>query len=495
MTAATERPLFGDYRMPPSNLAAEQALLGAILMSNRAMDGVSDLHPDHFADAIHGRIFAEMRKLIEAGRTADPLTLKPVLDDTGVLAEVGGTAYLLKLASQMVPPKMVGDYAIVIRDTWVRRQVIEIGSEAVDGAFGTDDTAIDGNVVIAGTVDRLMALGEQTSAAGAVAVVDAVDAALKDAEDAHRGVGPGGLLTGIASVDDLWGGLWPACLDCLGGRSEHGKTALGMQIATHVARTLLAEHKEAGPKHALEHVEFYSLEMPRKHLALRMLATETGIPAREIRAGNIGGDRAIALIKARAALRDLPLLIRDKPSMSITDILMGARVSRRRKHTRLIVIDHLHRIGPPETRFRLPRNEQVQMITEALKTLASSLGIPILLLAQLSRHGERREDHRPVVSDIEYAGERDFDNIVLLWRPELYMGENPPPLPDRLDREKKAEANAAWLRRRDAVRGKAEFVLAKNRMGPVGAVWLDFDGPRTRFDATSTADPQQEMFQ
>jgi replicative DNA helicase len=198
----------------------------------------------------------------------------------------------------------------------------------------------------------------------------------------------------------------------------------------------------------------------------------------------------VALLRARAALHELPLLIRD----SITDILMGARVSRRRKHTRLIVIDHLHRIGPAETKYRMPRNEQVRAITESLKTLASSLGIPILLLAQLSRHSERREDHRPVVADIEYAGERDFDNIALLRRPELYLGEKPPPLPDRLDEAKKVEANAAWWRRRDAVRGKAELILAKARMGAVGATWLDFDGPRTRFSASDTADSQQEMF-
>lgn len=486
-----DHPLYGvAQRIPPSNLAAEQALLGAILANNRAMDAAVGLQPHHFADEIHARIFTEARKLIEAGRVVDPVSLKMVFDNAGVLAEVGGTAYLAQLVTAMVAPKMAGEYAAIIRDAWVRRQVIAIGVETVDNAFGVDTSIADGQAVIAGAVDRLMALGEQTTAAEAVSIVDAIDMALAAAEDAHRGVGRGGLMTGIDRVDDLWGGLWPACLDCLGARSEHGKTALGMQIATHVARTLLAEHKATG--HPLEHVEVYSLEMPRDHLALRMLATETGIPAREIRAGKIGGGRAVTLLSARAALHELPLLIRDKPSMSITDILMTARVSHRRKRTRLIVIDHLHRIGPSETRYRLPRNEQVQAITESLKTLASSLGIPILLLAQLSRHGERREDHRPVVSDIEYAGERDFDSIALLWRPELYLGENAPALPDRITKEKKAEAAAAWWKRRDAVRGKAEFILAKSRMGAVGATWLDFDGPRTRFSATSN--PQQEMF-
>lgn len=854
MNAPIESPLFGiSSRLPPSNVQAEQALLGAVLMNNRAMDMVTGLKPEHFADPIHGFIFAECRRLIDGGRTADPVTLKGVLEHTGALNEVGGTAYLTHLMTAMVSVNMAGDYARVIRDAWTRRQVIDIGAEAVDLAYGAR-TDIDGEATVSKALDRLMALGAQTVSNAPATIADALDEAMDAADAACRGEGPGGLLTGIPSLDDLWGGLWPANLDCLGARSEHGKaqpldaailmasgrwkrmgdlrigdalasvdgapstvsgifprgvmptfrvtlsdtrsavvsadhlwrvysflwkepkvlptsevaallqterwkkklyieeisgdfgelshedlpiepyvlgcllgdgdlshvtprltsadkelvdeiqrrlgisavvkpvgsdgisysilstvyeqvgpygrdrrrkremyralvslglhgcvsetkfipdiyfrgtrqvrldllrglmdtdgyaekntgcvgysscsrrlaegvqalvrslgghcyiaekhpfysykgerragqvqyrcgirygevkelfllqrksdmafrlrkpfrlrfrsiepldeqqvqcisvthpsrlyvtdeytvthnTALGLQIAVNVARGLLAEHDEAiaaGEKHTLEHVELYSLEMPRDHLALRMLATETSIPARDIRAGKISGARAEALIRARGVLRRLPILIRDTPSMSITDIVMGARVSRRRRHTRLIVIDHLHRIAPAETKARLPRNEQVQSITEALKTLASSMKIPILLLAQLSRQAERREDHRPNVADIEYAGERDFDNIALLWRPELYMGEKPPSVSDKLGDEKKAEIESAWWRRREEVRGKAEVILAKTRMGGVGSVWLNFDGPRTRFtQAADYHDPQGGMF-
>ncbi len=499
MNAPYDSPLLGvSTRIPPANVQAEQALLGAILVNNKAMDMVDGLRPEHFADAIHGRIFLECARLIEAGRTADPVTLKGVMENAGVLADVGGVRYLTQLYTAMVTVSMAGDYARVIRDAWTRRQVIDIGAEAVELAYGTR-TDINGEAAVSKAIDRLMALGEQaTNTTAAASVADALDEAMNAADKAARGDGPGGLMTGIHTLDELWGGLWPANLDCLGARSEHGKTALGMQIATNVARGLLAEHEAAitaGHRHELEHVEIYSLEMPRDHLAYRMLATETGIPARDIRAGKISGARAERLIQARADLRKLPILIHDTPSMSVTEILMRARINRRKKRTRLTVIDHLHRVKPAETHARLPRNEQVQSITEALKTAAVSLGVPILLLAQLSRQAERREDHRPNVADIEYAGERDFDNIALLWRPELYLGEKPPTVSEKLGDEKRAEIEGAWWKRRDEMRNKAEVILAKTRMGGVGSVWLDFDGPRTRFSATTNYDdPQGGMF-
>lgn len=482
-----ERGLFSGHpvRLPPANIQAEQALLGAILSNNKAMDGAAILRPEYFADPAHGRIFAEARALIEAGRIADAVTLKAVFENAGALDEVGGTAYLVGLLAQMVTISHATDYARVIHDAWMRRQVIDISAEAADLAFGAR-TDVDGNETVSATIERLMALGEKSTGSRSAAIGDALTEAMDAAEAAARGEGPGGLMTGIAPLDELWGGLWPANLDCLGARSEHGKTALGMQIAVNVARGLLAEHEAAiaaGQRHELEHVEIYSLEMPKAHLAYRLLATETGIPARDIRAGKINTARAEALLTARAALRRLPIVINDTPSISITEIMMGARINRRRKRTRLVVIDHLHRIAPAEAKARAPRNEQVQGITEALKTLASSLGIPVLLLAQLSRQSERREDHRPLVSDIEYAGERDFDNIALLWRPELYFGEKPPAVSEKLGDEKRAEIEAAWWKRRDEVQGKAEVVLAKTRMGGVGSVWLNFDGPRTRFSA------------
>jgi replicative DNA helicase len=152
-----------------------------------------------------------------------------------------------------------------------------------------------------------------------------------------------------------------------------------------------------------------------------MLAKATGIPSEEIRAGQIGGNRAVSLMKARVELRRLPILVYDAPGQTLTDIQLRGRVAVRRQKVRLLVIDHLHRIKPAAPMARLSRLDQVAFITESLKDLARTLGVPILLLAQLSRDAERREDPRPVVADVKYAGEADPDNIILLWRPELHM--------------------------------------------------------------------------
>jgi replicative DNA helicase len=138
--------------------------------------------------------------------------------------------------------------------------------------------------------------------------------------------------------------------------------------------------------------------------------------------------------------------------------------------------------------------DQVAFITETLKDLARSLGVPVLLLAQLSRDAERREDPRPTIADIKYAGEADADNIILLWRPELHMAAQPPDPPVKVSQEKAAEMAAAWWRNHNEVRGKAEVIGAKRRLGAVSAAWLDFDGPTTSFSSPAGDDDLQQGF-
>jgi replicative DNA helicase len=226
-----------------------------------------------------------------------------------------------------------------------------------------------------------------------------------------------------------------------------------------------------------------------------MLAKATGIPADEIRKGDIGsGDRTWALTTAKTRLRRLPLLVYDAPGQTITDIQLRARVAVRRQKVRLIVIDHLHRIKPAPAMARLSRLDQVAFITEHLKDLARTLGVPILLLAQLSRDAERREDPRPTVADIKYAGEADADNIILLWRPELHMAADPPEPSFKVTAEKAAEMKAAFWSKKDAVRGKAEVIGAKRRFGKVSAAWLNFDGPTTTFSSPAGDDNLQQGF-
>jgi replicative DNA helicase len=473
-------PLAGlSQRLRPSNPQAEQALLGALLANNKVMDLCEGLEPEHFNDPIHGRIFAEIRTLVGAGRLADAVTLKATFENAGVLDEVGGTAYLAKLLTAMVGILNAGEYARTIRDAWVRRALIDLGEDAVNLAFGADP-AVDGEAAVNATMDGLLALGETAAAGDSGDFAGAVDAAASDAADAMVGKAPR-LMTGITSLDDMWGGLYPASLDILAARSMHGKTALGMQIAENVARALRAE-AQGGPSGT---VQIFSLEMERKALALRMLASATGISSDAIRSGSLTIGDAGLLVQAQKDLRGLPLIVQDKPGMTLGEIRIAARVAVRRRRVRLIVIDHLHRIKPDKTMRRMDRLERVQHIAETVKDMAKSLNVPVLLLAQISRQAERREgpdSARPRVSDLMYGGEQDADNIMLLWRPELYMSDAPPNPPDRLSEEKKAAFTADWHAKRNKARGMAEVIAGKRRYGRTGSVWLRFDGPRTRFE-------------
>lgn len=462
-----------SQRLPPSNLRAEQAVLGAILANNIALDRCKGLEPHHFADPVNGRVFLECRNRWQAGQLVDPVTLKNALENSGILHEVGGTAYLVQLLSSMIDLITVPAYAAAVRDAWVRRQVIDIGERAVNAAFGADP-AVDGEGVVSDVVASLMDLAEGSLVDGASVWSTAVDDATNDADQAYATGKTDGLLTGIGTLDDLWGGLWPGALDMIAGRSGHGKTALGMQITEAIAGSLPAGQS----------VHIVSLEMTRKDLAVRMLASATSIPSDDIRQGKLTDARTLALIRARVELRALPMSVDDRPGMTLTDLCIGARIAVRRKGARLIVIDHRDLIKPDKAMARLSRTEQAQAITFALKVLAKSLNVPILLLVQTSRQGERREGpdaQRPRISDLAHAGEQDADNIVMVWRPELYFPDQPPPAPSNYSEEKQAAHREAWYKKKDEAKDKVEVILAKRRYGKTGMVKLRFDGPRTHF--------------
>lgn len=469
-----ENPLFGlSQRLPPSNLPAEQALLGAIMANNRAFERVSEfLEPHHFADAIHGRIFEAIQRRITAGQIADAVTLKTEFDNSGILSDVGGAAYLAQLLASMVSIINAGDYGRTIHDAWLRRQLIDIGESAINAAFGADPE-VAGEDAVSEAIEQLLSLSEERLSGAGGDMMAAIDAVLNDATAAAVGKKPGGLATGIPTLDAMWRGLVDGNLDILGARPGGGKTALGMQILRHVAEGLRDG----------EHVQMFSLEMNREKLALRLLSDETGISADDIRQGLIDGDRAELLLAARARLRALPIRVDDTPGQTLADITIKARTAKRRHKTRLILIDHLHRIAPSKDMIRLPRTEQIQMTTRRLKDLAETLGVPILLLAQLSRDNVRRQGKdsaRPTTADLKYAGEDDADNIILLWRPAEHMDEAPPES-NLKNEELVAKAKDEWWKRKTFWKSKAEAIFAKRRFGATGHVILTFDGVRTRF--------------
>ncbi|MBN8901316.1 MAG: replicative DNA helicase, partial [Rhodospirillales bacterium] len=244
-----DSPLLGlSHRLPPSNVQAEQALLGALLANNRAYERVSEfLAAEHFADPIHGRIYQAIARRIESGQLADAVTLKAEFEHSGILEEVGGTAYLAQLLTAMVGIINAGEYGRAIHDAWLRRQLIDIGETVVNNAFGMD-AELDAKQQIESAEQQLFQLAtEGGNDGGFITFERALTEAIHAAERAfHRAGGVSGLTTGLRDLDSKMGGLHPSDLLILAGRPGMGKTALATKIAFGAAKALMAEARAQG---------------------------------------------------------------------------------------------------------------------------------------------------------------------------------------------------------------------------------------------------------
>ncbi len=474
-------------RIPPHNYEAEMALLGAILANNLTFDKVNEfLRPDHFADALHGRIYEAAGKLIERGQIANALTLKSLFDQDPALLEHGGAQYLARLAASVVTIINAEDYGRAVYDLHLRRQLIDLGEEMVNIAHDHDlDLPATGQIETA--EEKLFRLAETGDTEnGLRPLTEALTGAIHMAEAAVKREGHvTGVTTGLTDLDKKLGGLQPSDLVILAGRPSMGKTALATNIAFNAAQAYKLSPENGG------RVAFFSLEMSAEQLATRILAEQTGISSDRIRRGEISRDDDFSrLVVAAQDLQTLPMHIDDTPGLSVPALRTRARRLKRRHGLGLIVVDYLQLMRTPAGVRSENRVQEVSEITRGLKAIAKELDVPVLALSQLSRAVEQRDDKRPQLADLRESGsiEQDADVVMFIFREQYYHERGEPKQRDDESSEKFAERHSRWLERGERVHNVAEINIAKQRHGPIGTIELYFEGMVTRFANLSRDD-------
>jgi replicative DNA helicase len=479
-------PAEASYRQAPSNIEAEQALLGALLVNNDALAHISDqLRPEHFYEPVNQRIFEAIQKFHDKGLTANPITLKHYFEQDAALADIGGGAYLVKLAGAAIAVINIADYSQIVYDLALKRQLIGIGEEVVNTAYAhqVDEPA---TTQIEQAEHKLYTLSVQGSGdTGFRPLKNSVIEAIKHAEHAYKHDGVVGLTTGFIDLDRILGGLHRSDLLILAGRPSMGKTALATNIAYKACQSIAAEaaKKNLSPKEA-GCVGFFSLEMSAEQLSLRLLSSASKLNSSSIFNGKISSEEFSHLVRASSELAAMPLFIDDTPALSISGLRTRARRLKRTHNLKLLVVDYLQLVRGSGTRAQDNRVQEVSEITQGLKAIAKELDIPVLALSQLSRQVENRgtkpRDKIPQLADLRESGsiEQDADVVMFIFREEYYLSREQP-------KEGTAE-HASWQGDMDRAMNVAEVIIAKHRNGPIDTARLRFEGRLTQFDNLET---------
>jgi replicative DNA helicase len=464
----------------PNNLSAEAAVIGSILYDNNAFQRVADiLQPSDFYAPAHQEIFEACQLLIQNGRVADGVTLREQFEKDERLTVIGGAQYLADLLDSAAFGPEVQDYARIIRDLAMRRELINIGA-GVQSRAQTHDREVDGSQQVELAERELFALAERGSTGrGFSSFGEALTESLQMAEAAFKREGKiAGIATKLDDLDHKMGGLHGSDLIILAGRPSMGKTSLVTNIAYNVASAYRGEKQEDGSTQTIQggKVAFFSLEMSSEQLATRIFAERTMINAHKIRQGDLDKHDFERLREATEELQNLPLYIDDQGGISVSQLAARARRLQRSTGVDLIIIDYIQLLSGTSGKADVNRVQEVTQITTTLKALAKELSVPVIGLSQLSRAVEQRDDKRPQLSDLRESGsiEQDADVVMFVYREAYYLERQEPPADDM-------EKYENWDKKFRALYNVAEVILGKQRHGPIGRVVLSFDGNITRF--------------
>ena len=456
----------------PSNLEAEQALLGSILVNNDIIDEVSTIiSPNIFYDPAHVKIYEVIESLNNKGMIANPITLKNFFEKDNMLIEVGGTEYLVKLTRFSGSAKQAVDYAKVIHEMYLRRELVLISDKLSSDTLNANSQEQNAENIIEITEKSLFDLAERGSFSQSfLKFNEALDQTIEMATLAMKSdQGIVGVPTGLTDLDEKLGGLHKSDLVILAGRPGMGKTALATNIAYHAAQNLLSRQEKSS-------IAFFSLEMSSEQLSTRILSEQARIKSDDIRRGKVTESEINRYIETSRNIYNLPLYIDETPAITISTLSNRARRIKRLFGLSLIVVDYIQLMRAPNSNNRGDnRVQEVSEITQGLKALAKELKVPVLALSQLSRAVESRDDKKPQLSDLRESGsiEQDADVVMFVYR-EAYYLENKQPKLGSIE-------HAEWQSKMNDVNGLADIILGKQRHGPTGTVKVEFEGIYTKF--------------
>ncbi|WP_083935610.1 replicative DNA helicase [Paenibacillus ginsengihumi] len=425
-----------ENRIPPQNLEAEQAVLGAILLDGDALvTAMERINSDDFYRTAHQLIFEAMIEIAEENEPVDLITLTARLQDKQQLEDVGGLSYLSELANAVPTAANIDYYAQIVEEKSMLRRLIRAATQIVSNGYSGGEEV---GQLLSDAEQRIQEISQRRSGSGFVAIRDVLMDVFEKVEFLYTNKGSStGIKSGFHDLDKMTSGFQRSDLIIVAARPSVGKTAFSLNIAQNVG----VREKET--------VAIFSLEMGAAQLVQRMICAEANVDAGRLRTGFLEPDDWEKLTMAIGSLSEANIYIDDSPSVTVADIRAKCRRLQKEKGLGMILIDYLQLI---QGRGRGDnRQQEVSEISRTLKQIARELNVPVIALSQLSRGVEQRQDKRPMMSDLRESGsiEQDADIVAFLYRDDYY----------NQDTEKK---------------NIIEIIIAKQRNGPVGTVELAF---------------------
>jgi replicative DNA helicase len=430
-------------RIMPNDLAAEQSVIGAMLLDANAISTAADiLTGDDFYNKQYGVLFETMLELQGAGAPVDPVTLQAKLKEKDVPPEVSNLEFLIDMRDDAITPVHIKQYATIVYEKSILRKMIRINEEVANSCYAGKENM---ETILEDAEKRVFQLSQQRNTGEFVPIRQVVSNAMDKIDKASKMNGyVTGVATGFIDLDYRTAGMQPSDLVLIAARPSMGKTAFALNIAQNVA----FRQKKC--------VAIFSLEMSKEQLVNRMFSLESNVDAQKLRTGQLADNEWERLIESAAEIGKSKLIIDDTPSISVSELRSKCRKFKMEHDLSMIIIDYLQLMSGSG------KNESHQLeiaeISRNLKAVARELNVPVLALSQLSRGVEGRPDHRPMLSDLRDSGaiEQDADVVMFIYRDDYYHP----------DTEKK---------------GISEIIVAKQRNGPIGTVELVWLPEYTKF--------------